>query len=67
MGLSPKDFFAIGDGANDIQMLELAGRGVTIANAHPATKAAVSDVMEEGYGMGFVQAVKKYLPYLRAR
>ena len=67
MGLSPEDFFAIGDGENDIQMLERAGSGVTIANAHPATKAAASDVMEQGYGKGFVQAVKKYLPYLRAR
>ena len=67
MGLSPKDFFAIGDGVNDIQMLEWAGRGVTIANAHPATKAAASDVMEEANGRGFVQAVKKYRSYLRAR
>ncbi len=67
MGLSPKDFFAIGDGINDAQMLERAGRGVTIANAHPETKAAASDVMEDGYGKGFVQAVKKYSPYLRAR
>lgn len=67
MGLSPQDFFAIGDGENDIRMLENAGRGVTIANAHPATKAAASDVMNEGFGTGFVEAVKKYRPYLRAR
>jgi hypothetical protein len=67
MGLSPKDFFAIGDGVNDVQMLEWAGRGVTVANAHPATKTAASDVMEEANGKGFVQAVKKYRTYLRAR
>jgi len=67
MGLSPTDFFAIGDGVNDIQMLEWAGRGVTIANAHPQTKKAASDVMEEANGRGFVQAVKKYRSYLRAR
>jgi len=67
MGLFPQDFFAIGDGENDIQMLEKAGRGVTIANAPPKTKAAASDVMEDGYGTGFVQAVKKYRSYLRAR
>ena len=66
MGLSPQDFFAIGDGVNDIQMLEWAGRGVTIANAHPLTKAAASDVMDEANGRGFVQAVKKYRSYLRA-
>ena len=67
MDLSPKDFFAIGDGINDAGMLAAAGRGVTLANAHPATKAAASDVMEDGYGKGFVQAVKKYRSYLRAR
>jgi hypothetical protein len=67
MDLSPKDFFAIGDGINDAGMLAAAGRGVTLANAHPTTKAAASDVMEEGYGKGFVQAVKKYRSYLRAR
>jgi len=48
-------------------MLAAAGRGVTLANAHPATKTAASDVMEDGYGKGFVQAVKKYRTYLRAR
>ncbi|MDD1703118.1 MAG: phosphoglycolate phosphatase [Methanoregula sp.] len=67
MGLTPKDFFAIGDGMNDTGMLKIAGRGVTVANAHPDTKAAASDVMDESYGKGFTQAVKKYLPYFRAR
>lgn len=67
MDLSPQDFFAIGDGINDAGMLAAAGRGVTLANAHPATKAAASDVMDDGYGKGFVQAVKKYRSYLRAR
>jgi len=67
MGLSPTDFFAIGDGINDARMLEWAGLGITIANAHPATKRVAADVMEEAYGNGFVQAVKKYRSYLRAR
>ena len=67
MGLSPKDFFAIGDGINDAGMLTAAGKGVTVANAHIETKKAASDVMDMGYGTGFVQAVKKYRPYLRAR
>jgi sucrose-phosphate phosphatase-like hydrolase, Archaeal len=67
LGLSPRDFFAIGDGINDAGMLTVAGKGVTLANAHPGTKKAASDVMDAGYGTGFVQAVKKYRPYLRAR
>jgi len=67
IGLSPEDFFAIGDGVNDAGMLTAAGKGVTVANAHPATKKAASDVMAAEYGTGFVQAVKKYRSYLRAR
>lgn len=67
MGLSPKDFFAIGDGVNDAGMLAAAGRGVTVANAHPETKKAASDVIDAEYGTGFKKAVKKYRPYLRAR
>lgn len=67
MGLSPPDFFAIGDGVNDIGMIKIAGKGVTLANARPETKAAAADIMDEGYGNGFVQAVKKYRAYLRAR
>ena len=39
MGLLPSDFLAIGDSLNDIQMLKKAGIGVTVANAHPDTKA----------------------------
>jgi hypothetical protein len=66
LGLSPADFLAIGDGINDAQMLTAAGIGVTIANAHPNTKAAAHEVMEKEYGEGFVEAVKKYFPYLRA-
>jgi hypothetical protein len=66
LGLSPMDFLAIGDGVNDVQMLKTVGIGVTVANAHPDTKASAHDVMEKEYGEGFVEAVKKYFPYLRA-
>ena len=64
---SPQKTFLLSvTGSTTSQMLEWAGRGVTIANAHPATKTAASDVMEEAYGKGFVQATKKYRSYFRA-
>ena len=44
MGLVPADFLAIGDSLNDIQMLKTAGIGITVANAHPDTKAAAQYV-----------------------
>jgi phosphoglycolate phosphatase (TIGR01487 family) len=67
MGLIPSDFLAIGDSLNDIQMLKKAGIGVTVANAHPDTKAVVEFVSEKEYGMGFVEAIARYSSYFRAR
>lgn len=39
LGISPGDAMAVGDGANDIPMLEAAGLGVAY-HAHPAAQAA---------------------------
>jgi hydroxymethylpyrimidine pyrophosphatase-like HAD family hydrolase len=67
MGLEPKDFLAIGDSVNDIQMLKTAGIGLTVANAHPDTKTAAQYVAEKEFGDGFVEAIEKYYPYFLAR
>jgi phosphoglycolate phosphatase len=67
MGLTPADFLAIGDSVNDIQMLKTAGIGVTVANAHPDTKAVAHYIAKKEYGDGFVEAVEKYNSYFRAR
>jgi phosphoglycolate phosphatase len=67
MGLVPADFLAIGDSVNDVQMLKTAGIGVTVANAHPDTKAVAQYIAGKEYGDGFVEAVEKYYPYFRAR
>jgi phosphoglycolate phosphatase len=67
MGLVPSDFLAIGDSVNDTQMLKTAGIGVAVANAHPDTRAAAAYVAEERYGDGFVEGIKKYSSYFRAR
>ena len=67
LGIAPEEFLAIGDSVNDIQMLKIAGIGITVANAHPETKAVAAYVAEKQYGDGFVEAVKKYSSYFRAR
>jgi phosphoglycolate phosphatase (TIGR01487 family) len=67
MGLVPADFLAIGDSVNDVQMLKTAGIGITVANAHPDTKTAAEYVAEKEYGDGFVEGIKKYSSYFRAR
>jgi phosphoglycolate phosphatase (TIGR01487 family) len=67
IGMAPADFLAIGDSVNDTRMLTTAGIGITVANAHPDTKAAAQYVAEKEYGEGFVEAVEHYLPYFLAR
>jgi len=67
MDLSPSDFLAIGDSLNDIQMLMTAGIGVTVANAHPDTKAVAAFVAEKEYGNGFVEIITQYSSYFLAR
>lgn len=67
MGLAPSDFLAIGDSVNDIQMLQTAGIGIAVANAHPGTKAVAQYITGKEYGNGFLEAVEKYYPYFRAR
>ncbi|MEN6443320.1 MAG: phosphoglycolate phosphatase [Methanoregula sp.] len=67
MDLLPSDFLAIGDSINDLQMLKTAGMGITVANAHPDIKAVAQYVSKKEYGNGFVEAIKEYAPYLRAR
>lgn len=67
LGLTPEDFLAVGDSVNDTLMIGAAGIGVAVANAHPDTKAAADYVTQEPYGSGFVEGVKKYSSYFRAR
>jgi phosphoglycolate phosphatase len=67
IGLTPKDFLAIGDSLNDLQMLKTAGIGVTLANGHPELKSVAEYVTEKEYGEGFVEAMEKYSTYFRAR
>ncbi|MDH7592788.1 MAG: phosphoglycolate phosphatase [Methanomicrobiales archaeon] len=59
MGLSPKDFVAVGDSINDLEMIEQAGLGIAVANGHPKTKAAAFFVTEKSYGEGFVEAMER--------
>jgi Cof subfamily protein (haloacid dehalogenase superfamily) len=44
LGLAAQDVVAFGDMPNDLPMLAWAGRGVAMANGHPAVLAAAHDV-----------------------
>jgi HAD superfamily hydrolase (TIGR01484 family) len=52
LGVDPSDALAIGDGRNDIEMLEWAGRGVAMGQAiqevHDAADASTESVYDDG-------------------
>lgn len=54
----PQDFAAIGDSANDIEMLKAAGMGFAVANAHPDLKDVADHVTSYPYGKGAVEALE---------
>ncbi len=63
MGLDPKDFVAIGDSPNDVEMLKASGFGVAVGNAHSELKKAAAMVTKGEHGAGVAEAVG----YLRQR
>lgn len=67
LGIPPAEFLAIGDAINDMEMIQMAGTGVAVANAHAATKKAAQWVSQKRYGEGFIEAIQRYFPYFRER
>jgi phosphoglycolate phosphatase (TIGR01487 family) len=59
IGLSPEDFLAIGDSANDLEMLSRAGIGVAVANANLRAQEVADWVTQKKYGEGVVEAIQK--------
>ncbi len=57
LGLSGEEAVGIGDGANDVELLEACGYGVALQNAPPALKEVADYVTKKQYGDGFVEAV----------
>lgn len=58
MKINPKDFAAIGDSANDIEMLKAAGLGFAVANSHPDLKDVADRVTAGSYGKGAIEAME---------
>jgi len=47
LGFESKDIIAFGDGHNDIEMLEYAGLGIAMANAHYSLKEVADIILED--------------------
>ncbi len=57
LGLDAREFVAIGDSPNDIEMLKASGFGVAVGNAHPEVKRVARMVTKGEYGAGVAEAV----------
>lgn len=58
LGLTPEKFVAIGDSENDIELFEVAGVGVAVANAHLRLKERADIVTSKPNGDGVVEALE---------
>ena len=61
-GIAPGDVVAIGDGRNDLGMLEFAGVAVAPANAHPEVLAAADLITSSNDKDGVAQALDRLVP-----
>jgi hydroxymethylpyrimidine pyrophosphatase-like HAD family hydrolase len=61
LGIGPADVLAFGDMPNDVPMLLWAGRGVAVANAHPAARAAADDHTLSNVDDGVAAYLERYL------
>jgi hydroxymethylpyrimidine pyrophosphatase-like HAD family hydrolase len=52
---------AFGDGENDLELLDWAGYGVAVENAHPAVKARADFVCPSAEEEGVAQVIEAFL------
>lgn len=61
LGLTRAEMICIGDGYNDISMIEAAGLGVAMANAQPAVLEAADYVTKSNNEDGVVAVIDKFI------
>ncbi|OPY21557.1 MAG: Phosphoglycolate phosphatase [Methanomethylovorans sp. PtaU1.Bin093] len=57
MGIEPKDFVAIGDSVNDVEMLEMAGFGIAVGNGDPELRSVADYTAASPYGAGAAEGI----------
>ena len=62
LGIDPAEVLAIGDGRNDIEMLQWAGRGVAMGQAVEPVIAAADDVTGTVYEDGAATEIARWFP-----
>ena len=61
LDIPAQQVMAIGDGENDIEMVQLAGTGVAVGNAHPGLKAVARHVVVSNDEDGVAEAVERFV------
>ena len=62
LGLTSADVLAIGDGRNDIEMLQWAGRGVAMGQAVDEVHEAADATTESVYDDGAAVELRRWFP-----
>lgn len=60
LGVDRKELICIGDGANDITMIEYAGMGVAMANSNPLLIDKADYVTDSNDNNGVLKAIKRF-------
>ena len=62
LGVSPKNTYAAGDSANDVDMLRAAHLGIAMKNASEDAKAAADAITEQDNNHdGVAEIIEKYI------
>lgn len=61
LGLTNENVMALGDGLNDLSMIEFAGMGVAVDNANPTLKEAANFISKSNDEDGFAYAIEKFV------
>ncbi len=61
-GIALSDTLAIGDNANDLELLQAAGVGAAVANATEEAKAAADYICQACYTDGVIEAIEAFCP-----
>ena len=59
--IAPRAMMAVGDGENDVELLEMAGLGVAVSNARPELKAVAETVVGSNNDAGVAEALTRYV------
>jgi HAD superfamily hydrolase (TIGR01484 family) len=60
LGIAPAEVVALGDMPNDLPMLQWAGYGVAMANAHPAVLDAADEITAHNSEDGLALVLEKW-------